>query len=60
MDGKFNMRYDKLQNTYKSFYKKFVHSFSRDENNIASNEKLSSTTFPIAEVSDNEKPSSNE
>jgi len=25
MDGKFNMRFDKLQNTYKSFYKKFIH-----------------------------------
>lgn len=24
-DGKFNMRFDKLQNTYKTFYKKFVH-----------------------------------
>ena len=24
-DGKFNMRFDKLQNTYKMFYKKFVH-----------------------------------
>jgi phenylpropionate dioxygenase-like ring-hydroxylating dioxygenase large terminal subunit len=24
MDGKFNMRFDKLQNTYKSFYKKFI------------------------------------
>lgn len=27
MDGKFNMRFDKLQNTYKSFYKKFIHKF---------------------------------
>jgi phenylpropionate dioxygenase-like ring-hydroxylating dioxygenase large terminal subunit len=27
MDGKFNMRFDKLQNTYKSFYKRFVHKF---------------------------------
>jgi len=27
MDGKFNMRFDKLQNTYKSFYKRFVHTF---------------------------------
>lgn len=26
MDGKFNMKFDKLQNTYKSFYKRFVHS----------------------------------
>lgn len=24
MDGKFNMKYDKLQNTYKTFYKRFV------------------------------------
>jgi phenylpropionate dioxygenase-like ring-hydroxylating dioxygenase large terminal subunit len=24
-DGKFNMRFDKLQNTYKTFYKKLVH-----------------------------------
>ena len=26
MDGRFNMKFDKLQNTYKSFYKRFVHS----------------------------------
>ena len=25
MDGKFNMRFDKLQNTYKTFYKRFIH-----------------------------------
>jgi phenylpropionate dioxygenase-like ring-hydroxylating dioxygenase large terminal subunit len=25
MDGKFNMKYDKLQNVYKTFYRKFVH-----------------------------------
>ena len=25
MEGKFNMKFDKLQNTYKSFYKKFIH-----------------------------------
>jgi hypothetical protein len=24
MDGKFNMNFDKLQNTYKTLYKKFV------------------------------------
>jgi hypothetical protein len=24
MDGKFNMKFDKLQNTYKTLYKKFV------------------------------------
>ena len=29
MDGKFNMRFDKLQNTYKSFYKKFIRPFDR-------------------------------
>ena len=33
MDGKFNMRFDKLQNTYKSFYKRFVHNFSDQNNN---------------------------
>jgi len=31
MDGKFNMKFDKLQNTYKSFYKKFIHSFSGND-----------------------------
>lgn len=25
MDGKFNMKFDKLQNTYTSFYKRFIH-----------------------------------
>ena len=25
IDGKFNMKFDKLQNTYKSFYKRFIH-----------------------------------
>lgn len=25
MDGKFNMKFDKLQNTYKTFYKRFIH-----------------------------------
>jgi hypothetical protein len=24
MDGKFNMKYDKLQNTYKTFYKRLI------------------------------------
>ena len=28
MDGKFNMKFDKLQNTYKSFYKKLIHNFT--------------------------------
>jgi renierapurpurin 18,18'-hydroxylase len=27
MDGRFNMKYDKLQNTYKTFYKRFIHDF---------------------------------
>jgi len=30
MDGKFNMRFDKLQNTYKTFYKRFIHDFDSD------------------------------
>jgi len=25
MDGKFNMKYDKLQNVYKTFYRRFIH-----------------------------------
>jgi hypothetical protein len=25
LEGKFNMKYDKLQNVYKTFYKKWVH-----------------------------------
>jgi len=33
MDGKFNMKYDKLQNTYKSFYKRFIHNYTNEENN---------------------------
>jgi hypothetical protein len=35
MDGKFNMKFDKLQNTYKTFYSRFVHSVfnGRRENN---------------------------
>lgn len=28
-DGKFNMKFDKLQNTYKTFYKKFIHNKKR-------------------------------
>jgi hypothetical protein len=31
IDGKFNMRFDKLQNTYKSFYKRFVHKFDTND-----------------------------
>ena len=31
MDGKFNMRFDKLQNTYKTFYKRFIHDFRQDQ-----------------------------
>jgi phenylpropionate dioxygenase-like ring-hydroxylating dioxygenase large terminal subunit len=30
MEGKFNMRFDKLQNTYKTFYKRFIHDFNQD------------------------------
>lgn len=32
MDGKFNMKFDKLQNTYKSFYKKLIHNFDNKKN----------------------------
>ena len=32
MDGKFNMKFDKLQNTYKSFYKRFIHNFDDNDN----------------------------
>jgi len=35
MDGKFNMKFDKLQNTYKTFYSRFVHSaFKRRSDDI--------------------------
>ena len=34
MDGKFNMKFDKLQNTYKSFYKRFIHSFTDDSKDL--------------------------
>jgi phenylpropionate dioxygenase-like ring-hydroxylating dioxygenase large terminal subunit len=35
MDGKFNMKFDKLQNTYKTFYCRFVHSaFKRRSDDI--------------------------
>ena len=30
MEGKFNMKFDKLQNTYKTFYKKFIHKMEDD------------------------------
>jgi phenylpropionate dioxygenase-like ring-hydroxylating dioxygenase large terminal subunit len=30
IDGKFNMRFDKLQNTYTSFYKRFIHEFDNN------------------------------
>lgn len=53
MDGKFNMKFDKLQNTYKSFYKKFIHSYSNDEENTITKQ----TT--IDNLHD-EEPSSNE
>jgi phenylpropionate dioxygenase-like ring-hydroxylating dioxygenase large terminal subunit len=29
MDGKFNMKFDKLQNTYVAFYKRFIHSIGK-------------------------------
>ena len=32
MEGKFNMKFDKLQNTYKTFYKKLIHTFSDNDN----------------------------
>jgi hypothetical protein len=28
MEGRFNMKFDKLQNTYRTFYKQFVHTLS--------------------------------
>ena len=28
MDGSYNMRFDKLQNVYKTFYKNFIHNFT--------------------------------
>jgi hypothetical protein len=28
MDGKFNMKFDKLQNTYVTFYKKLIHNYT--------------------------------
>jgi len=32
LDGKFNMKYDKLQNTYKTIYKKLIHTLeNKDE-----------------------------
>lgn len=34
MDGKFNMKFDKLQNTYTSFYKRFIHQFDEKEPHI--------------------------
>jgi phenylpropionate dioxygenase-like ring-hydroxylating dioxygenase large terminal subunit len=30
IDGNFNMKFDKLQNTYKTFYKRFIHKFDDD------------------------------
>ena len=33
MDGKFNMKFDKLQNTYVAFYKRFVHLFDDSSKN---------------------------
>ena len=34
MDGRFNMKYDKLQNTYKTLYKKYIHNFTKPDNNM--------------------------
>ena len=31
MEGKFNMKFDKLQNTYKTFYKKLIHTISEND-----------------------------
>ena len=39
MDGKFNMKFDKLQNTYKSFYKRFIHQFDEVEPSIDDEEQ---------------------
>ena len=33
-DGKFNMKYDKLQSVYKQKYKKFVEDYYNDTNSI--------------------------
>ena len=30
MDGKFNMKFDKLQNTYVTFYKKLIHNYTKN------------------------------
>jgi phenylpropionate dioxygenase-like ring-hydroxylating dioxygenase large terminal subunit len=30
MEGKFNMKFDKLQNTYKTFYKRTIHNSTKD------------------------------
>jgi phenylpropionate dioxygenase-like ring-hydroxylating dioxygenase large terminal subunit len=34
MDGRFNMKFDKLQNTYTSFYKRFIHQFDEKPQKI--------------------------
>ena len=39
MEGKFNMKFDKLQNTYKTFYKKLIHTFTEND------EKLNTTNI---------------
>jgi len=31
IDGKFNMKFDKLQNTYRTFYKKWIHNRGNGE-----------------------------
>ena len=39
MEGKFNMKFDKLQNTYKTFYKKLIHKITEND------EKLNTTNI---------------
>ena len=34
MEGKFNMKFDKLQNTYKTFYKKLIHTFAENDDKL--------------------------
>ena len=34
MEGKFNMKFDKLQNTYKTFYKKLIHTFVENDDKL--------------------------
>jgi phenylpropionate dioxygenase-like ring-hydroxylating dioxygenase large terminal subunit len=50
MDGKFNMKFDKLQNTYKAFYKRFIHQF---DEKVVEEEEIPSETKSEVNV---EKP----